>query len=176
MLTQLPGGILSEFFGARLVIGCALGLSGCCTACIPLAAKFSFWVVFSVRVLTGIVAGFIYPAMHGIISKWSPKSEKGKFMFTVLGGSLGTVITWPLAGWLMEKYGWVYAFYAPATFTLFVTFVWFVSVYNSPAEHPRISDAEQQYIERSLGNTVSRTRVMIKIIALLFYSELFVRF
>lgn len=98
--------------------------------------------------------------MQNIISKWAPPTEKGKFVFTVLGGTLGTVFTWPVAGWLMERFGWVYAFYVPAIFTFFVTALWFLVVYNTPAEHPRISHKEQTYIEESLGENVSNKKVI----------------
>lgn len=77
------------------------------------------------------------------------------------GGTLGTVITWPVAGWLMVNYGWASAFHVPALVTILLTIVWFFVVYNRPGEHPRISRDEQVYIERSLGNTVSNKSVSL---------------
>lgn len=77
-------------------------------------------------------------------------------MCSITGGSLGTVVTWPVCGYLMQKWGWVYAFYVPAVTTILITIIWFSMVYNTPAEHPRISLQEQEYIEKSLGDTVSK--------------------
>lgn len=54
-ITTLPGGILSEWFGGRCVVGFALLLSGLLTAVTPIAAEISFWAVYSVRVITGLL-------------------------------------------------------------------------------------------------------------------------
>lgn len=59
----------------------------------------------------------------------------------------------------MTELGWVYTFYIPATIVLAVTFVWFYVVYNSPIEHPRITEQELKFIEAAQGNTVSRSQV-----------------
>lgn len=101
----------------------------------------------------------MYPGLQSVIAKWSPPQEKGKFVFASIGGTLGTVLTWPAVAYLMTKLGWVYTFYLPAIMVLAVTILWFYIVYNSPAEHPRISEDEQKFIEASLGNSVSRTKV-----------------
>ncbi|XP_031630275.1 sialin-like [Contarinia nasturtii] len=159
MGTQLIGGFLNQLLGPRFVIGACLGLSAIATAFIPLAAElFSFWAVFGVRLFLGALAGILSPGMSFCIAKWSPPQEKGKFVFTMIGGTLGTVVTWPFVAFLMTHFGWVYAFYVPATIVLFTTILWFYVVYNSPYEHPRISEQELKYIEASQGNTVSRVQ------------------
>lgn len=99
--------------------------------------------------------------MQCTIAKWSPPQEKGKFVFATIGGTLGTVLTWPFVAYLMTEFGWVYTFYIPATIVLAVTIVWFYIVYNSPIEHPRISEQELKFIEAAQGNTVSRSQVIL---------------
>lgn len=79
-------------------------------------------------------------------------------MFATIGGTLGTVLTWPFVAYLMTELGWVYTFYIPATIVLAVTILWISTVYNSPIEHPRISEQELKFIEVSQGNSVSRTQ------------------
>lgn len=59
----------------------------------------------------------------------------------------------------METFGWAYAFYVPAVITLIVTIIWFALVYDSPAQHPRISKDEKEYIENVLGTAVSKKKV-----------------
>lgn len=100
------------------------------------------------------------PGLSSTIAKWAPPEETGKFVFTSIGGTLGTVLTWPFVAFLMTHLGWVYAFYIPAIIVLFTTVLWFYNVYNSPAEHPRISEQEVKYIEASQGNTISRNQVI----------------
>lgn len=69
-------------------------------------------------------------------------------------------MTWPLAGLLMETFGWAYAFYVPAVITFIVTLIWFAVVFDSPGQHPRITTDEKEYIEKALGNVVSKKKVM----------------
>lgn len=97
----------------------------------------------------------MYPACHNVISKWSPFEEKGKFVSALLGGVFGTVVTWPLAGLVTEKFGWRFGFYVPALFSMIVSLLWFYFVSDSPANHPRITKTEKDLIETSLGSAVS---------------------
>lgn len=145
----------------------------------------SYWVVFAIRAMTGVLAvsipfaplnlvqqititititstfeqGVLYPSLHSLISRWAPPDERGKFISALLGGTFGTVVTWPMAGILTEYFGWYSAFYVPAVVAGLVTIVWFALVYDSPAQHPRIDSVEQQYIEKALGDTISKKKV-----------------
>lgn len=101
--------------------------------------------------------GVIYPALHNLISQWAPPTEKGKFVAALLGGTFGTVVTWPVAGILMESLGWIWAFYVPAAVTALYTFVWYYIVADTPAKHPRIRRDEIAHIEQSIGNVTDTT-------------------
>lgn len=106
-------------------------------------------------ILMQIFQGFLYPACHNIISKWSPFEEKGKFVSALLGGVFGTVVTWPMTGYIVEKFGWRFGFYVPAAFSLIIACLWYYSVSDSPATHPRITKPEKDLIEKSLGSAVT---------------------
>lgn len=103
--------------------------------------------------------GVLFPCLHSLISKWSPPDEKGKFVSALMGGSLGTIVTWPLAGLIVETLGWIYAFYIPALFTILLTILWFYIVSDSPMEHPRIKTEEKEYIQKSLCNMTTKKSV-----------------
>lgn len=105
--------------------------------------------------------GVLYPSLHNLVSKWAPPDERGKFVSALLGGTFGTVATWPLAGLLMETFGWAYAFYVPAVIALFVTAIWFLIVYDTPAQHPRITAAEKEHIQKALGDNISTKKVCL---------------
>lgn len=76
-------------------------------------------------------------------------------MSSLLGGIFGTVLTWPLTGLIIEKFGWRFAFYVPAVFALVMSMFWLYLVSDSPANHPRITKGEKDLIEKSLGSAVS---------------------
>ncbi|XP_055314147.1 sialin-like isoform X2 [Sitodiplosis mosellana] len=160
LVTSLPGGILAEWLGGRAVVGYTLAGSAVITALTPIAAGISYWFVFGIRLITGVLAGVLYPSLHNLISKWAPPDERGKFISALLGGTFGTVITWPLAGILTETLGWVYAFYVPAIITAVVTILWFVFIYDSPGQHPRIDQTEREHIEKALGGNISKKKAM----------------
>lgn len=109
------------------------------------------------------------------MSMWAPPHEKGKFTSALVGGAIGTVTTWPLAGWLIEALGWDFAFYVPAILAAFMTLSWYLITFDSPAKHPRIAPKEKEYIEKSLTG-ISRTKnwpPLIKMITSLPFWSLF---
>ena len=55
LITQLPGGILAQWIGPRYVVGYALLISGLITLATPFAADFSFWAVYVLRILVGLI-------------------------------------------------------------------------------------------------------------------------
>lgn len=173
--------MIAEWFGGKILVGSTIIGCGIVTALIPIGATFSFWVVYVLRIVTGLLAvntlkankkrdfyfkynffsqGVLYPALHNLISKWSPINEKGKFVSALLGGTFGTVITWPLAGILVETIGWAYAFYIPALIAGAVGTIWMYVVADSPADHPRISKEERDYIVSSTGHTNTSKKVI----------------
>lgn len=176
---NLLGGFLSEKFGGRKVIYIAMLLSSIVTGLSPFAANDNFIFMFAARLVLGVLGvnlhhylyekidfkeifksfqGFLYPACHNIISKWSPFEEKGKFVSALLGGVFGTVVTWPLTGLLVEEFGWRFGFYVPAVFSLLMSSLWFYLVSDTPANHPRITKEEKDLIEKSLGTSVSGSK------------------
>lgn len=90
------------------------------------------------------------PALNRIVSKWSPPNERGKFMSSLFGMDIGTVISWSLCGLLIEAFGWPAAFYGPALAAAMFTVLWYFLVFDTPAQHPRILPKEREYIRQSL--------------------------
>lgn len=80
-------------------------------------------------------------------------------MACLLGGALGTVITWSMVGYIIENVGWIWAFYIPAIITALVSFIWLYVVADSPQTHPRISDNERLFIQKSQEGQVTTKKV-----------------
>lgn len=159
LATSLLGGMLAEWFGGRHVIGWTMILSIISTIVVPFIASWGCWWVAASRFATGAFAGPVYPALHTLISRWAPPDEKGKFVATLMGGTFGTVITWPLVGVIIESLGWAYSFYIPAIISTCITVLWYYIVADSPAHHTRINTTEREYIEKELGSVVSKEKV-----------------
>lgn len=67
-------------------------------------------------------------------------------------------MTWSSLGIIIENFGWKYGFYAPGVLCFIISLLWYYIVTDTPAEHPRITDLERDYIQKSLGDTVSKEK------------------
>lgn len=60
---------------------------------------------------------------------------------------------------MTESFGWIYAFYVPAAITGVVTIIWYIIVSDSPNNHPRIKKEEKEFIQSSIGESLSNKKV-----------------
>jgi MFS transporter, ACS family, solute carrier family 17 (sodium-dependent inorganic phosphate cotransporter), other len=102
-----------------------------------------------------------------LVSRWAPKDEKGKFISALLGGALGNVITWVMLGPIIKTFGWQFGFYIPALITLVFVLMWYILVADSPADHSSISKKEREYIQDSLGDSVSKSKSLPPVLSVL---------
>lgn len=155
VISGIPGAAIAEKYGPRKCVAISFTFSAVLTLVGPVSAEIHPNLLIASRFFIGLLAGIVYPAIHSLISKWAPPSEKGKFISSTLGGSLGTVITWPLLGNVIEHISWDWAFYISGIIVLVWTVVWIIFVHDSPEEHPWISLKEKEYIVSSLAGTIS---------------------
>ncbi|KAL3272557.1 hypothetical protein HHI36_014028 [Cryptolaemus montrouzieri] len=160
ILSCAPGGLVAERFGATKTVLISTIIAAISTFFIPLAAMVHWIAVWALRFITGIMGGVIYPSLHCLISRWAPPEEKGKFIGALLGGSLGTVLTWPLLGLVIERWGWPPSFFIPAVIAVLWSLLWFYVVSDSPSESSKISEAERSHIENSLKGVENKGKTL----------------
>ncbi|XP_051857332.1 vesicular glutamate transporter 3 isoform X2 [Antechinus flavipes] len=152
IMTQIPGGFISNKFAANRVFGAAVFLTSTLNMFIPSAARVHYGCVMLVRILQGLVEGVTYPACHGMWSKWAPPLERSRLATTSFCGSYaGAVVAMPLAGVLVQYIGWSSVFYIYGMFGIIWYMFWLLHAYECPASHPTISEEERTYIETSIG-------------------------
>lgn len=109
-----------------------------------------------------------WPAMHVLTAKWIPPNERSKFVTAYLGGSVGIAVFYPLFGYIMYWSSWELVYYICGAIGTLWWLAWLIFVYDSPAQHPRISAKELQYIEKSveesLQNSAQHTQIPWKAI------------
>lgn len=157
----MPGGLIAEYFGPRQVIGITTLLSGVLNILIPLGASWHYGFVIALRAILGLLGGVVYPALHCLVAKWSPPTEKGKFVAALTGGSLGTVLTWPMLGAIIESLGWYWSFFMPGIICIIWCISWYFFVSNTPEEHKTISEDEKLYITKATAGSVQKMKVII---------------
>uniref|UniRef100_A0A2K5TXT3 Solute carrier family 17 member 8 n=1 Tax=Macaca fascicularis TaxID=9541 RepID=A0A2K5TXT3_MACFA len=156
IMTQIPGGFISNKFAANRVFGAAIFLTSTLNMFIPSAARVHYGCVMCVRILQGLVEGVTYPACHGMWSKWAPPLERSRLATTSFCGSYaGAVVAMPLAGVLVQYIGWSSVFYIYGMFGIIWYMFWLLQAYECPAAHPTISNEEKTYIETSIGEGAS---------------------
>ncbi|GFR78863.1 vesicular glutamate transporter 2.2, partial [Elysia marginata] len=93
--------------------------------------------------------------MHAMWGDWAPVWERSKLAaFTYAGAQLGTVFSLPISGYLCDSDiagGWPSVFYVFGAVGCVWFVVWMAFTHNTPADHPRISTSERDYIEHSIG-------------------------
>ncbi|KAG4078932.1 hypothetical protein HA402_010884 [Bradysia odoriphaga] len=116
------------------------------------------WMVVSIRCLIGLAMGAISPALQAAISNWAPPDELGKFQSVYMAGGIGLVIDWCMSGFIIKHLGWTYSFYITSALLGLFAIVWFLIMYDSPSDHPKISTAEKDYILSRLNATPTKSK------------------
>ncbi|XP_047535269.1 sialin [Vanessa atalanta] len=156
VLTEVPGGRLAEVIGARRVFGYSTLLASVLTLLSPGAAAAGFGWIVALRVALGFLLGATWPAILPMASKWIPPMDRSKFMSNMMASSLGAAITMPICGFLIAHFGWESAFYFTGIIGVMWSVAWFAVVYDSPAQHPRISDTERNYLMKALPQDTNK--------------------
>ncbi|PNF28216.1 Sialin [Cryptotermes secundus] len=159
VMTELPGGRLAEIIGGHRVFGYSMLSASVLTLLTPVAARLDYTAVVVLRVLLGLMLGATWPAIHPMTARWIPPTERSKFMSNMMASSLGAAITMPVCGFLIASLGWESVFYVTGVVGLVWSIAWFFLVFDSPAQHPRISEEERRYIESSIGGATSHGKV-----------------
>ncbi|XP_025419440.1 vesicular glutamate transporter 1-like isoform X2 [Sipha flava] len=152
--TQLIGGLLGSKLGGVKLIGIGVLGTSVLTILTPMAARYSVYLVIFLRVVEGVFEGVVYPGIHAVWSRWAPPAERtrlGSFAFS--GSFVGTVIGYPICGWLAANYGWPSTFYVPGFVAILWCSVWLTCIAESPIEDKYITKEELMYIIDSIGPT-----------------------
>ncbi|XP_071443050.1 sialin-like [Hetaerina americana] len=148
--TQLLGGMAAIRWGGKMVVGPAVALAGVISAMGPVAARNGgAGPLIAVRVLQGAALGTGVDLWMAGDLGWGGVGG-GLVDFTI---HLGTVIGMTLSAWLVELGGWPQVFYFFGAVGVLFLVPWWLFVYDTPEEHPRISEAESEFLLRTLVNS-----------------------
>lgn len=146
---QIPGGMLADRFGPRVVIaGSTLGWGFFQT----IAAACTGWVgLLFTRLGLGAAEAPIYPAGGKLNGIWMTQNERGRGATLLdggapLGAALGALI---IAGLISEFDSWRTSFVVAGVGTMVAGFFAWWYVRNHPREHAGVNDAEARYIEEA---------------------------
>ena len=147
---------MAEYFGFKKLYGWGLILTSLLSFLSPPVAKLNVWAFVVLRICQGLFEGVTFPSLHAMTARWIPVKERNSFIARSYFGSVfGLIISYPLCGLIIDSLGWEAAFYIIGSITLVWGILWMLLVFDSPELHPRISEAEREYIISELGNSLS---------------------
>ena len=144
-LFQVPGGWLSDRFGARGVLTGVVAYWSIMTA--ATAAAFSGASFIFVRFLFGIGEAGAFPGATRAMQLWYPRRERGLVQGVTHSASrLGAAIAPPIVVLIMSELGWRPVFYICGAVGLLWSLWWALSYRNLPEEHHLVNQAELEAI------------------------------
>ena len=144
-LLQIPGGWLADRYGGKKVLTVGVLWWSVFTMITPFARSITGMALL--RTLMGIGEGVNFPSIQSITTKWVPVAERSRVMgFTLSGISVGNIIAFPLAAWIMLTLGWRSVFYIFGLFGFIWCLFWWRLASNRPEEHKTIQQEELEYI------------------------------
>lgn len=148
---QVPGGILLDRLGTRIVYGFAVGLWSIFTFLQGIAS--SFVALLSCLLGLGAAEAPCFPANSRVLGAWFPQGERARAngVFS-LGQYFGLAFLSPPLYWIADRWGWRALFFLTGAAGLIFTAIWLI-VYRDPQHSHAVNSAELDHI-RSGGGLV----------------------
>ncbi len=144
-LFQVPGGWLSDRFGARKVLTGVVTYWSIMTA--ATAAAFGATSFIIVRFLFGIGEASAFPGATRAMQLWYPRPERGFVQGVTHSASrFGAAIAPPIVVLIMSYLGWRSVFLICGVVGVAWSIWWSLSYRNLPEEHGLVNKAELEHI------------------------------
>ncbi len=150
---QIPGGIMVDRFGPRLLYTVSL----IAWSIVTLMQGFinGFAGLFGLRLATGTFEAPAYPANNRIVTSWFPDNERASAIAVYTSGQfIGLAFLTPALAAIEHFTGWRGLFIITGLVGIIWGIIWYF-IYRNPAEHPQVTEAELDYIEKG-GGLVNR--------------------
>jgi ACS family sodium-dependent inorganic phosphate cotransporter len=148
LLTQIVGGRLADRYGGKIVLGFGVLAWSLFTILTPPAAALGLGALLACRVAMGIGEAVTFPSFYSLYSRWVPLRERSRAIALSNSGiPLGTVSALLVTPFLVDHFGWQWAFYSFGLVGLLWYLVWARKVISDPARDPGISAEELRHIQ-----------------------------
>jgi MFS transporter, ACS family, D-galactonate transporter len=146
---QIPGGILVDRFGPRLIY--AISLISWSLATFFQGFSRGFAGLFSLRLATGAFEAPAFPTNNRVVTSWFPDNERASAIGTYTSGQfIGLAFLTPLLAAIQYYIGWRGLFFVTGSIGMIWGFVWY-RFYRDPSKHPQVNQSELDLIENGGG-------------------------
>jgi sugar phosphate permease len=161
VLGQFLNGALGDRVGARRLVG--YGLIASAALCLAFGSVSSAALLMTLFTLNGVAQASGWPGVTRAMTEWTTPSNRG----TVMGlwstcYQVGPLLAGPLAGMLIERYGWRSAFRLPAVLMVLVAVLvlWLVQPGPRDAQELSLTNAETAAERHAAQRAVLKSRVL----------------
>jgi len=148
-LLQIPGGILTDRFGPRIIYTFSLILWSLVTVAQGFAKGFVS--LFGLRMAIGVFEAPAYPTNNRIVTSWFPDNERASAIGIYTSGQfIGLAFLAPVLTGLEHYAGWKGLFIITGIVGILWGTTWYF-FYRDPAKSSRVNEAELKYIEEGGG-------------------------
>lgn len=150
---QIPGGLILDRFGARIVFGLSLITWSVLTFLQGYVHLFqsAFIALFGLRFLMGIAESPAFPCNSRLTVMWFPSAERGLATSIFQSAQyFALAVFTPLMTFTVAKWGWHYVFFSTGVLGVLIGLWWLKSVREPQRDH-RVNAAELEYIASGGG-------------------------
>jgi sugar phosphate permease len=157
--TQIPAGFFASRFGTRGLVSCSMLGFSLFTYFISTAN--SAHAIKWLRIGLGCCEGPFPIGATATIKNWFPPRERGTATGIYMAATtLATMLTPPIAVWILTGWGWRYVFVAFALPGLVMALLWYLLVRTRPEQSVFVDASEVIHIRQArMGNTVAEPGV-----------------
>jgi MFS transporter, ACS family, D-galactonate transporter len=148
-LLQVPGGIIADKVGPRILYAFCLVTWSLATMVLSVASGFA--ALFGFRLAIGAFEAPSYPINNRVVTSWFPDNERAAAIALYVSGQfIGLAFFTPVLFAIQVYYGWQGLFLITGGVGLLWGFVWYF-FYRDPLDHPKVNKAELEHIEKGGG-------------------------
>jgi MFS transporter, ACS family, hexuronate transporter len=149
------GGWAADRWGPKRVF--AVAMLWWSLFCGATAFATGFFSILILRVLFGFGEGPMGSTTNKTISNWFPREEAGTMVgVTNAGNPIGGAISGPIVGLIAVQFGWRVSFLVITVIGLVWVAFWMILVTDTPAQNPRVGEAERDLVASSRAEAASR--------------------
>jgi MFS transporter, ACS family, D-galactonate transporter len=154
-VAQVPGGILLDRFGTKLIYFISVTFWSLCT--LLQSAVTGLYSLLSLRLGLGLFEAPCFPANGRIVAVWFPQNERARAtsVYTV-GEYVGLAFLSPILFWIVAQFGWRALFIVVGGIGILFGLAWWFG-YREPSHSRRVNSAELSYIAAGGGLAAAKT-------------------